>query len=258
MTPAPSGPLAGRVGIVTGASAGIGAATARALATSGMTVLLGARRAERLEAVCGEIAAAGGLAAARPTDLRDPADVERLVDEAVSRWGRLDAMVNNAAVGTVGPIAEGAVDDWRAVIETNLLGTMVACRAALRHMLPRGQGDIVNVGSASAHEIWPHLAAYAASKAAVYAFTRCLRAEVAVQGIRVMTIEIHNVTGTDFASGFDPARLPAALERWMATGVLNPAAPTITPDDVARAIVFQLAMPPPASVHEVVIRSREN
>jgi len=250
--------LAGRVALVTGASAGIGAATAQALAAAGMAVMLGARRAERLASVCDQIRAAGGEADWRTTDLRDPLEVDALVDAAARRWGRLDALVNNAAVGAVGPVAEGDLEDWRAILETNVLATMVACRAALRHMLPRGQGDILNVGSASAHEPWPHLAAYAASKAAVVAFSRSLRAEVAAQGVRVMTIEIHNVQGTDFAAGFDPARLPAAVARWIEVGVLNPKAPSIAPADVARAIVFQLSQPPPASVHDLVIRSREN
>src|SRR4029453_16743688 len=95
--------------------------------------------------------------------------------------------------------------------ETNVLGTRAACRAALRHMLPRGGGDILNVTSASAHEAWPYLAVYAASKAAIHTLSCGLRAEVAGRGVRVMTIEVHNVGTTEFAVNFDPAVLPAAL-----------------------------------------------
>lgn len=251
-------PLAGRVGVVTGASAGIGAATARALAQAGMTVVLGARRADRLAAVCDEIRAAGGVADFRVTDLRDEAQLAALIDGAAERHGRLDALVNNAALGLVGPIAQGQTDQWRAVLETNVLGTLIACRAALRHMLARGAGDIVNVSSASANEIWPSMAVYAASKAAIEALSRSLRAEVATQGVRVMTIEIHNVGGTDFAAALDPAELPGAIQQWIARGVLNPQAPNITPEHVAAALVFQLSQPQPASVHHLVIRSREN
>lgn len=254
----PEASLANRVGLVTGASAGIGAATARALAAAGMAVMVGARRAERLAALCEEIRAAGGQADWRPADLRDPSQVEALVAATVERFGRLDALVNNAAVGTLGPVADGDVEAWRAVLETNVLAPMVACRAALRYMLPRRQGDILNVGSAAAVEPWPHLAAYAASKAALMAFSRSLRAEVAAHGVRVMTIEIHNVQGTEFVAGLDPERLPEALARWAAVGALNPSAPPIAPGDVARVIVFQLAHPPPASLHHVVVRSREN
>ena len=250
--------LAGRVGVITGASAGIGAAVARALATAGMSVVLGARRPDRLTAVRDEIRAAGGTAEFVVTDMRDEVQVERLVAAAVEGYGRLDALVNNAAVGTVRTIADGRTDEWRAILETNVLGTLTACRAALRHMLPHGRGDILNMTSASAHEAWPYLAVYAGSKAAIHTLSRGLRNEVAGRGIRVMTIEIHNVTGTDFASNFEAAVLPAALKRWEALGLLSRESPMIQPEDVARAVVFQLSQPDPASVHHLTIRSRAN
>jgi NADP-dependent 3-hydroxy acid dehydrogenase YdfG len=223
-----------------------------------MAVVLGARRAAALAAVRDEIRAAGGRAEAIPTDLRDPAQVDALIDGAVARFGRLDAVVGNAAVGVLRPIAEGRTEEWRAVLDTNLLGTLCVCRAALRHMLPQGSGDILLMGSAAAEGAWPYFGAYAASKAAVVALARTLRAEVASRGVRVMTVDIHNVGGTDFATGLDPELLPRALQRWVELGMLNPQAPTIAPDDVARAVLFQLSQPPPASVHELVIRSREN
>jgi len=244
--------------VVTGASAGIGAATARALAAAGMTVVLGARRAAALASVCDEIRAAGGRAEAVVTDLRDPGQVDALVDGAAARFSRLDAVVGNAAVGILRPIAEGRIEEWRAVLDTNLLGTMCLCRAALRHMLPERRGDIVLMGSAATEGAWPYFGAYAASKAAVVALARTLRAEVAAHGVRVMTVDIHNVGGTDFAAGLDPELLPDAIQRWVELGMLNPRAPTIAPDDVARAVVFQLSQPPPASVHHLVIRSQEN
>ena len=250
--------LAGRVAVVTGASAGIGAAVARALAGAGVTVVLGARRGERLAAVCGDIRAVGGTAEFVATDMRDEAQVDRLVSTAVERYGQIDALVNNAAIGTVRTIAEGRTDEWRAILETNILGTLVACRAALRFMLPRGRGDILNMTSASAHEAWPYLAVYAASKAAIHSLSRGLRAEVAGKGVRVMTIEIHNVAGTDFASNFEPAVLPAAIRRWEELGLLSRESPMITPGDVARAVVFQLSQPDPASIHHLTIRSRAN
>lgn len=252
------GTLAGRVGVVTGASAGVGAAVARILAGEGMRVVLAARRAERLAEVVAAIHAAGGEAEAVPTDMRDETAVARLIDGAAARHGRLDAVVNNAATGHVRLVAEGRSEEWRAAIETNLLGTFAACRAALRHMLPRASGDLLNVTSASAHEAWPYLAVYAATKAAIYTFSRALRAEVADTGVRVMTIEIHNVGGTEFAGSFDPAILPAAIERWTELGVLNRTAPMLEPEDVARAIAFQLAQPARASVHDLVLRSRAN
>jgi len=244
--------------VVTGASAGIGAAVARALAAAGMRVVLGARRGERLADVCAEIRTQGGSADFVATDMRDEAQVERLIDTAVERHGQIDALINNAAIGTVRTIAEGRTEEWRAILDTNVLGTLVACRAALRHMLPRGRGDILNMTSASAHEAWPYLAVYAASKAAIHTLSRGLRAEVAAQGIRVMTIEIHNVAGTDFASNFEAAVLPAAIRRWEQLGLLSRESPMLGPEAVACAVVFQLSQPDPASIHHLTVRSRAN
>jgi NADP-dependent 3-hydroxy acid dehydrogenase YdfG len=250
--------LKDRVVVITGASSGIGAAVAAALAAAGASVVLGARRADRLASVCERIRSAGGQADAVVTDLRQETDVEELIEAAVARHGRLDVLVNNAAMGTVRTIAEGRSEEWRAILETNILGTLIACRAALRHMLRRGRGDILNVTSASADEAWPYLSVYAASKAAVHSLSRGLRAEVAERGIRVMTIEIHNVGGTDFATSFDPELLAEALQRWKDLGLLNPRTPMLTADDVARAVIFQLSQPDPTSIHHLTVRSRAN
>lgn len=249
------GNLADKVVIVTGASSGIGAATAAQLAAAGARVVLGARRVERLDALADEIRAAGGTVETVPTDLRDEAAVERLCDRAVERFGQLDALVNNAGVGYVRRIADGRTDEWRTQIETNLLGVLFATRAALRHMLPRGRGDILTMTSASSGERFPYLGVYAATKASLQALSRCLRAEVSEQGIRVMTIEIHHAS-TEFATGFDPAVMMEAFQAWQKHGALNPIAPSISPADVARAVVFQLSQPPDACVHDLNIRSR--
>jgi NADP-dependent 3-hydroxy acid dehydrogenase YdfG len=250
--------LDGRVGVITGASSGIGAAVARALAAAGMRVVLGARRAERLATVCDDIRAAGGSAEFLAADMRDEVQVEALIAAAVSRFGQIDALVNNAATGTLRTIAEGRTEEWRTTIETNLLGTLLTCRAALRHMLPRRTGDILNVTSASAHEAWPYLAVYAASKAAIHTLSRGLRAEVAGSGVRVMTIEVHNIGSTDFASNFDPALLPDAIQRWLELGLLTRESIVLEPNDVARAVVFQLSQPHPASIHHLTLRPRAN
>lgn len=250
-------PLAGRVGVVTGASSGIGAATARALAEAGMTLVLGARRLERLQQIADEIALAGGQAVCVRTDLRDEPQVTALVDTAAARFGRLDALVNNAGTGVVRLIEDGRTEEWRTILDTNVLGTLVACRAALRHMLAAGRGDIINMTSVSASEAWPYMAAYAGSKAAVHAISQALRREVAGRGVRVMTIAVHNI-GTEFAGNFDPALLPEATRRWEELGLLNRRAAILDPANVARAIVFMLVQPDPMSVHDLEIRSREN
>jgi NADP-dependent 3-hydroxy acid dehydrogenase YdfG len=249
--------LAGRVGVVTGPSSGIGAAIARALGAAGVRVVLGARRLDRLEAVAAAIRAAGGDALVVATDMRDETQVERLIACAVERYGTLDVLVNNAAIGTVRPVADGRTDEWRAILETNVLGTLIACRAALGHMLPRGRGDILNVTSVSAHEGWPYLAAYAGSKAAIHAASRSLRAEVAARGVRVMTIDVHHVA-TEFGLEFDRDILPDALTRWQELHLIDPSCPILSPDDVARAVVFQLSQPDVASIHELTLRPRAN
>jgi len=250
--------LRDRVVIVTGASGGIGAAAAEALAAAGARVVLAARRPEALEKVCERICQAGGTALSVPTDMRNEQSVEHLIDTALETYGALDALVNNAAVGMVRTIADGRTEEWRTMIETNLLGTLFACRAALRPMLARGAGDILNVTSAAAYEAWPYLAVYAATKAAVHALSQGLRAEVADKGIRVMTLEVHNVSGTGFAGSFDPAVAKEAVTQWEQRGLLRRASGMLQPQDAARAIVFQLAQPNPASVHHLSLRARAN
>jgi NADP-dependent 3-hydroxy acid dehydrogenase YdfG len=253
----PERPLEGRVGVVTGASSGIGAATSRALAAAGMKVVLGARRLDRLTGICDEIRAAGGTADACATDLRDEAQVTKLVDTAVERHGRLDALVNNAGTGVIRLIEHGRVDEWKTIFETNVIGTLTACRAALRHMLPRGAGDILNMTSVSANEAWPYMAAYQGSKAAVHSLSQALRREVSERGVRVMTVAVHNIA-TEFATSFDMDLLPEAGQRWVELGLLNREAQLLDPSDVARAIVFMLSQPDPMSIHDLEVRSRAN
>lgn len=250
--------LEDQVVVITGASSGIGAATARVLASEGARLVLGARREGKLDELRDAIQTASGIAESVVTDMRQPEQVDRLVDTAVDRFGRVDAIVNNAAMGTLRTIAEGRIEEWRAIFETNVIGTLTACRAALRHMLPQGSGTILNVTSASAHEAWPYLAVYAASKAAVHTLSDGLRREVAGCGVRVMTIEVHNVGGTDFSSTFDADVLPSAVQRWVDLGLLTRESPSIEAADVARAIAFQLSQPDPVSVHHVSVRSRAN
>jgi NADP-dependent 3-hydroxy acid dehydrogenase YdfG len=250
--------LEDRIIVVTGASSGIGAAAAQALAAEGARVMLAARRANALQELCENIRCAGGIADHLVVDMRREADVERLVQTTVDRFGCIDALVNNAAYGTVRTIADGRSDEWRAMLETNVLGPLAACRAALRYMLPAGKGDILNVTSASAHEAWPYLSVYAASKAALHSLSAGLRAEVAHLGIRVMTLEVHNVTGTDFATNFDGAIMGEAIQRWQQLGLLRRDSPMLRPEEAAAAIVFQLSRNDPASVHHVALRSRAN
>jgi NADP-dependent 3-hydroxy acid dehydrogenase YdfG len=250
--------LRGRVVIVTGASSGIGTAIARTLAAAGAKVVLAARREAALQQAVATIADSGDEAHYVVADLCNEAAIDHLIDSTVERFGQLDALVNNAARGALRLIAEGHSDEWRAVIETNLIGTLTACRAALRHMLPRAKGDIINITSASAHEAWPYLAVYAASKAALHTASQALRAEVAPHGIRVMTLEVHNVGGTEFAAGFEPLVLAEAVQRWQQLGLLRRDSGMLRPEDVGQAVLYQLAQTDPACVHHLSLRTRGN
>jgi NAD(P)-dependent dehydrogenase (short-subunit alcohol dehydrogenase family) len=178
--------LRGKVAIVTGASSGIGEATARALAERGASVLLCARDRDRLRATVREILSSGGEAIATPADVTDPASVWEAVRLAVGEWERIDVLVNNAGVGLSGRVAELRPEDLRRVMEVNLLGTLNFVQAALPHMHQGGR--IINVSSVIGKRSIPNVGGYCASKSALNALTDALRVEVASRGITVTAV----------------------------------------------------------------------
>ncbi|RUU52309.1 SDR family NAD(P)-dependent oxidoreductase, partial [Mesorhizobium sp. M2C.T.Ca.TU.009.01.2.1] len=169
--------LTGKVALVTGASSGIGEATAAALAAAGAKVAVAARRADRLEALVARIEKAGGVALAIEADIAKASDIVAMVDKVVSEWGRLDILVNNAGVMLLAPAAEADLDDWRQMIELNLIGLMATTKAALPH-LKASKGHIVNVSSVAGRVANPGATGYAATKFGVVAFSESLRREV--------------------------------------------------------------------------------
>jgi short-subunit dehydrogenase len=187
--------LKGAVVIVTGASSGIGAATARLIAAEGATVVLTARRADRLRALSAELPGSSAV----PTDVRDPDAVRRLVQTAVDQHGRIDVLVNNAGQGLHVPIAEVKLDDLRAVTELNLYAPLVAMQAVLPIMRRQGGGAIVNVSSATSRMVLPGLGAYSATKAALNMISEVARREWAADGI-VVSLVYPGVTATEFHS----------------------------------------------------------
>jgi NAD(P)-dependent dehydrogenase (short-subunit alcohol dehydrogenase family) len=183
--------LPDRVVVVTGASSGIGAATALELVRAGARVVLAARREDALETVARECRSLGGEALVVPTDVTDPAAVDRLADRAVARFGRLDAWVNNAAVGAYGTLTEVPPAEFRRVVEVNLLGVAYGMRSALRQLRRTGGGVIVNNASVLAEVAVPYLASYNASKHGVRGLSDTVRQELRVAGepgIAVCTI----------------------------------------------------------------------
>lgn len=237
--------IAGKVVAVTGASSGIGEATALLLAERGAQVVLGARRGERLEALETRIVAAGGAAAHVVTDVRRREDLARLVALAVERFGRLDVLVSNAGVGAISAMENLRVDDWDEMVDVNLKGVLHGIAAALPGFRAQGSGQFVNVVSTSGLKIVPLQAVYAGTKNAVRTISEGLRQE-AGPDLRV-TVVSPGMTRTDFADSMtDPAIRAAILEQMGDIG--------IGPDAIARAIAFAIEQPADVDVGDIVVR----
>jgi NADP-dependent 3-hydroxy acid dehydrogenase YdfG len=237
--------IEGKVVAITGASSGIGEATALLLAERGAKVVLGARRPDRLEALAARIAAAGGEVAVKPTDVTDSGDLTDLVALAVERYGKLDVLVSNAGVMPVSPLDELRVDDWEAMVDVNIKGVLYGIAAALPLFRRQGFGHFINTASTAAFRVTPGQSVYAGTKMAVRAVSEGLRQE-AGDRLRV-TIISPGMTSTNFAEAVtDPATRAQLEERRDAIAM--------PPDAVARAIAFAIEQPSSVDVGEVVIR----
>lgn len=240
----PEGPksLEGKTALVSGASSGIGAATARLLVSKGCNVVLAARREDRLSSLAAEL---GDRVFAAPTDVTDPAACAALVGRTVERFGAPDILVNNAGLGTFAPIAEGDPEDWRRMFDVNVLGVLYLTRAATHHMLERGSGDVVFISSLAGRRVPSASAAvYAATKHAVGAIAEGLRMDVVDKGLRVINVE-PGLVRTEF-----PESSRTSAEEFYAKKDYAP----LEADDVAAAVVYALEQPPRVSVNEVVVR----
>lgn len=206
--PAPAGALAARVAVVTGASAGIGTATARALAAAGATVVLAARRSERIAALAAELTTAHHVPTlAVPTDMSRRDEVDALLARAAAAFGRVDILINNAGLGLQGDAAELPEQELRYLFDVNFFGPVFAMQAAIPHMRTQRGGVIVNISSILARAPLPSLgmvgssAGYSASKAALQAFSSAARMELAAANIRVITV-LPGVTASEFNDAF--------------------------------------------------------
>jgi glucose 1-dehydrogenase len=235
--------LAGRVAMITGASGGIGRVLGRRYARSGAKVALVARRPDELAVTAEVIAEEGGEALVLVADIRDENACRNVVAATVARWGRLDVLVNNAAVpGTDEPVAAATTANWRNVLDTNLVAPMVLTREALRQaMIPAKSGNIQFVSSAAARSVQPHKAHYAAAKLGLTALGQTLALEVGQIGIRVNTLVVGSVAGELFdnyiarrakADGTDPDEVRRRLVG------MNKLGSVVQPDEVAEVSVW--------------------
>ena len=235
----------GKIVAITGASSGIGAATALLLAERGAKVVLGARRGDRLSALAERITAAGGEAAVATVDVRHRADLVALVEMACTRFGRLDVLVGNAGIGPVSPLDDLRVDDWDAMIDVNLKGFLYGIAAALPVFRRQGSGHFVTVISTAGLKIVPNQAVYAGTKNAVRTICEGLRQE-AGPNLRVTGVSPGFVQ-TDFADSMTDPVVQAQVRERMTAMAIPPAA-------IARAIAFAIEQPAEVDVGDIVVR----
>ncbi|CAN5856377.1 SDR family oxidoreductase [soil metagenome] len=239
--------LAGKVALVTGASSGIGEATALALAAEGAAVAICARRADRLEALADKISADGGRALTLDLDVTQEQQAHDAVGRTRADLGGLDIVVNNAGVMLLGPILDADTSDWRRMIETNVLGLMYVTHAALPGLVEQGSGDIVQVSSVAGRLAREGSGGYNASKWAVNAFSESLRQEVTARGVRVTLVE-PGAVATELSDHITHAESKQRVkERVTKMRPLQSA-------DIAAGVVYAVTQPPHVSVNEVLIR----
>jgi len=238
--------IAGKVVVITGASSGLGEATARLLSAEGATVALGARRVDRIDSLVEELAAGGTKALAVMTDVTHFDQVKRLVDSAVHANGRIDVMLNNAGLMPHSPLERLKIDDWDRMIDVNVRGVLYGIAAALPYMKEQKAGHIINVSSVAGHKVRPGGVVYAATKHAVRVITEGLRMEVKPYNIRTTIISpgavatelVDNITEPDIRDGV----------RKMTEGIALPA------ETFARMVAFAISQPDDVDVNEILFR----
>lgn len=237
--------IAGKVVVITGASSGLGEATARHLSGEGAVVVLGARRLDRLTALAQALGAEDGRAIAVQTDVTQSEQVRALVDAAVQRFGRIDVMINNAGLMPHSPLDRLKIDDWDRMIDVNIKGVLYGIAAALPYMQKQKSGHFINVSSVAGHKVRPSSAVYAATKHAVLALSEGLRQEV----------KPYNIRTTVISPGAIDTDLPASVtEPDIAADVRKIYEIAIPADAFARAVAFAISQPDEIDVNEILFR----
>jgi NADP-dependent 3-hydroxy acid dehydrogenase YdfG len=243
-----AGRLDGRVAAITGASSGIGEATALAFAREGAAVALGARRSDRIEELARRIEGDGGRAAAIAVDVTDEQRAHAFVRQAHERLGGLDALINNAGLMLLGPIEGADTDAWRRMVDVNVLGLLYCTQAALPLMRDGGGGNVVNISSVAGRVGNPGSAVYNATKWAVVGFSEALRKEAAPSNVRVTCIEPGYVRTELQGHNEDPG-VRQAIDR-----MEEEIGEVLEADDIAEAILHAVAAPPRVAINEMLIR----
>lgn len=238
--------LEGKVVVITGASSGNGEATARLLSGQGATVVLGARRLERIQSLARELTGRGGKALAIATDVTHYDQVKSLVDAAVQTYGRIDVMLNNAGLMPHSPLERLKIDDWSRTIDVNLKGVLYGIAAALPYMRQQKSGHIINVSSVAGHKVRPGSAVYAATKTAVRVLSEGLRQEVKPYNIRTTVIS-PGALATELANSITEPDIAENVSKFMHEIAL-PA------ESFARVVAFAISQPEDMDINEILFR----
>jgi NADP-dependent 3-hydroxy acid dehydrogenase YdfG len=238
--------IAGKVVAITGASSGIGEATARLLAERGAAVALGARRTERLDVIAGELRDRGATALTCRTDVTRRADLDQLVTATVEQFGRIDVLVGNAGISKIGPMADLDADAWSAMIDVNLRGVLNGIAAAMPTFQRQGGGHFVTTVSTAGLQVTPTMAVYGGVKNAVRTILEGLRQESTDGVIRTTSVSPGYVR-TELADSIDDVRVREQIRRNMAEFA-------IAPEAVARTIAFAIEQPDDVEIGDIVVR----
>ncbi len=238
--------IEGKVIVITGASSGLGEAAAKHLSEQGAIVVLGARRFERIESIAKDITEKGGKALAIETDVTNHAQVKKLVDTAVEKYGRIDVIINNAGLMPLSLLQSLKISDWDKMIDVNIKGVLYGIAAALPHMQHQKDGHIINVSSVAGHKVSPGGSVYSATKFAVRALSEGLRQEVKPYNIRTTIISpgavatelAESITDKEFLKGMDSFYKQYAI----------PA------DSFARVVAFAISQPKEVDINEILFR----
>ncbi len=236
--------IAGKVVVITGASSGLGEATARHLSSLGAHLVLGARRQDRLEALAADIRGAGGKAEIVVTDVTRKQDVAALVQAALTNFGRLDVMINNAGLMAVAPLAELKVDEWDSMLDINVKGVLYGIAAALPVFQKQDSGHFINIASVAGLKVFGNATVYSATKFAVRAISEGLRAEVG--GKIRSTVISPGAVESELKHGSSHAESASAVRDFYEMAIPS--------DAVARAIAYAIMQPADVDINEIVLR----